>query len=442
MKLVYYFLIFILLINCSFDNKTGIWKNENKEILNQARNPFSNFKTLSNLEETFNQEIFLDKKTKIYISPPITNLEWKDIFFNKNNNSNNFTYLGTNQMKFISKKISKDNISNYFLIEKEKLITTDSKGNIIILSINENRVFDKFNFYKKKYKKINKKLNLILEQNIIYVSDNLGYLYAYDYLSKKILWAKQYKVPFRSNFKISNDKLITSNQDNDLIFFNKYDGNILKLLPTEGNVVKNEFINNISLSENNLFFLNSFGSLYSLDLEKMELLWFVNLNQTLDLNPSNLFLGSQLVNRNNKIVVSSNQNTYAINSNNGTIINKKNFSSITKPIIYSNYIFYISKNDLLICEDFNSGKILYSYDINKLVANFLNKKKKDITIKTFMIMNSNIYVFLENSYILKFSIEGKLLELYKLPSKIKSFPINIDKSLFYINNKNRLVIIN
>ena len=442
MKLVYRFLIFILLINCSLDNKTGIWKNENKEILNQAKNPFSDFKTLSSLKETFNQEIFLEKKTKINISPARTNLEWKDIFFNKNNNSNNFTYLGTNQIKFKSKKISKGNISNYFLIEKEKLITTDNKGNIIILSINENLIFDKFNFYKKKYKKINKKLNLILEQNIIYVSDNLGYLYAYDYLNKKILWAKQYKVPFRSNLKISNDKLITSNQDNDLIFFNKYDGNILKLLPTEGNVVKNEFINNISLSENNLYFLNSFGSLYSIDLEKMDLLWFINLNQTLDLNPSNLFLGSPLVNRNNKIVVSSNQNTYAIDSNNGAIINKKNFSSLTKPIIYNNYIFYISKNDLLICEDFNTGKILYSYDINKLVANFLNTKKKDITIKTFMIMNSNIYVFLENSYILKFSIEGKLLELYKLPSKIKTFPINIDKSLFYINNKNRLVIIN
>ena len=442
MKLVYRFIIFIFFTNCSFDNKTGIWKNENKEILNQARDSFSDFKTLLNLKETFNQEIFLDKKTKINISPARTNLEWKDIFFNKNNNFKNFTYLGTNQIKFKSKKISKDNISNYFLIEKEKLITTDSKGNIIILSINENLVFDKFNFYKKKYKKINKKLNLILEQNIIYVSDNLGYLYAYDYLNKKILWAKQYKVPFRSNFKISNDKLITSNQDNDLIFFNKYDGNILKLLPTEENVVKNEFINNISLSENNLYFLNSFGSLYSIDLEKLDLLWFINLNQTLDLNPSNLFLGSPLVNRNNKIVVSSNQNTYTIDSNNGTIINKKNFSLITKPIIYNNYIFYISKNDLLICVDFNTGKILYSYDINKLVANFLNTKKKDITIKTFMIMNSNIYVFLENSYILKFSIEGKLLELYKLPSKIKTFPINIDGSLFYINNKNRLVIIN
>ena len=29
MKLFHFFLIIILLTNCSFDNKTGIWKNEN-----------------------------------------------------------------------------------------------------------------------------------------------------------------------------------------------------------------------------------------------------------------------------------------------------------------------------------------------------------------------------------------------------------------------------
>ena len=34
---------------------------------------------------------------------------------------------------------------------------------------------NKFNFYKKKYKKIKKNLNLIVENNIIYVSDNLGF---------------------------------------------------------------------------------------------------------------------------------------------------------------------------------------------------------------------------------------------------------------------------
>ena len=29
---------------------------------------------------------------------------------------------------------------------------------------------------------------------------------------KKVIWAKNYKVPFRSNLKISEDKLLASNQ--------------------------------------------------------------------------------------------------------------------------------------------------------------------------------------------------------------------------------------
>ena len=43
-------------------------------------------------------------------------------------------------------------------------------------SIDNNEIISKFNFYKK-YKKIKKNLNLIIDKNIIYVSDNLGYLY-------------------------------------------------------------------------------------------------------------------------------------------------------------------------------------------------------------------------------------------------------------------------
>ena len=55
---------------------------------------------------------------------------------------------------------------------------------------------------RKNIKNSKKTLNIIVEANIIYVSDNLGYLYAYDYLKKKVLWAKNYKIPFRSNLKI------------------------------------------------------------------------------------------------------------------------------------------------------------------------------------------------------------------------------------------------
>ena len=82
----------------------------------------------------------------------------------------------------------------------------------------DNKTLIKFNFYKKKYKKINKKLNLIVENNIIYVSDNFGYLYAYNYLDGKLLWAKNYNIPFRSNLKIYKNIIFAANQNNNLFF--------------------------------------------------------------------------------------------------------------------------------------------------------------------------------------------------------------------------------
>ena len=56
----------------------------------------------------------------------------------------------------------------------------DIKGNITVFSINQNKIIMKFNFYKNKFKKIKKFLNLIVEDSIVYVSDNMGFLYAYD----------------------------------------------------------------------------------------------------------------------------------------------------------------------------------------------------------------------------------------------------------------------
>ena len=40
------------------------------------------------------------------------------------------------------------------------------------------------------FKGVKKNLNFIVEDNIIFVTDNLGYFYAYNYNLNKILWAK------------------------------------------------------------------------------------------------------------------------------------------------------------------------------------------------------------------------------------------------------------
>ena len=59
-----------------------------------------------------------------------------------------------------------------------------------------------------------------------------------------------------------------------------------------------------------------------------------------------------------------------------------------------------------------------------------------------MLVNNDFLLFLNNSYILYFDIRGRLKEIKKLNSKISSEPIFIDKSLLYLDKKNRLRVLN
>ncbi len=441
MKLFYSLIILFLLNNCSFDSKTGIWKNE-KEDFKKRDSLFKEFKTISILKDSFNEVITLDKKINIKISTPVNNLEWKDIFYNFNNNSNNFKYENRNQISTISKKLSRSITNENILFSNNCLIFSDQKGNIIVFSVQENKIIKKFNFYKKKIKNINKKINMIIEKNVIYASDNIGYLYALNIKTGKLMWAKNYKVPFRSNIKIIDNKLITSSQNNDLYFFNKKNGDLIKFIPTEETVIKNQFINNISLTEEkNLLFLNTYGSLYSIDIRTMKIIWFINLNQSTDINLSNLFMSNEIVNYSNNILITSNDNFFIIDKNTGSIKRKFSFSTLIKPIINENYVFLITKNNFLILLDLNTNKILYSSDIDNQISNFLDIKKKKSVIKSFMLINNEIFIFLKNSYLLSFYSNGMIKSIKKLPAKLNSNPIIINKFIYFLNNKNKLIVL-
>ena len=59
-----------------------------------------------------------------------------------------------------------------------------------------------------------------------------------------------------------------------------------------------------------------------------------------------------------------------------------------------------------------------------------------------MFANDHIYVFLKNSYVLKFNVRGNLTKVDKLPSNLNSYPILIDGSILYLDYKNKISIIN
>ena len=89
-----------------------------------------------------------------------------------------------------------------------------------------------------------------------------------------------------------------------------------------------------------------------------------------------------------------------------------------------------------------TGKIIYSLDINQKIADFLDTKKKKAVYKNFFIANKKIIIFLENSYVLTFSLYGKLEKIKKLPANLNTFPIIVDGSIIYVNKRNKITILN
>ena len=250
---------------------------------------FQDFKKISTKDDEFNKIVDIKDFNLNLFKPKISN-QWKDIFYNYGNNTDNFRYKKKNQLIFKSKKLTKNKINKFILLENNNLILSDKKGNIVVFSISQNKVISKFNFYKKKFRRIEKNLNLAVEEEIIFVSDNLGYLYAYNYKNCKILFAKNFKRHFRSNIKVLKNKIAAANEKNEFILFDKKNGEVVKKIPTEETTVNNNFINNISSNGNDtLFFLNTFGSLYSINAELLNINWFLNLNSAIELTPNNIF---------------------------------------------------------------------------------------------------------------------------------------------------------
>ena len=63
-------ILFISLINCSFDNKTGIWKNENSAV-NQKTIYSKEFSEIILSEEDFNKKVELEKNFSFKLEKPL-----------------------------------------------------------------------------------------------------------------------------------------------------------------------------------------------------------------------------------------------------------------------------------------------------------------------------------------------------------------------------------
>ena len=158
MKFLNFLTILIFLQSCSFDNKSGIWINQNSSV--KKNELFKDFKVLTTRNSNFDKVIPFEGNFTFKLNAPFSNSEWLDNFYDRSNNFTNFNFNGSNQLIFENKKIIKFLNKNSIILENDNLISSDKKGNVSVYSKNLNLIKTKINFYKNNYKKIKKNLNI------------------------------------------------------------------------------------------------------------------------------------------------------------------------------------------------------------------------------------------------------------------------------------------
>ncbi len=446
-------LIFVALItiSCSFDNKTGIWKDASSipvdnQVVNTIEENQSERKYVDTSEQStmFNDEVDASSGSILKLDNPVVIDNWNEQYGSITNNISSISHSGPKTLISRSSKLSKFSRNKNIVFYKNDLITFDHKGRIFIYSVILKKKVYIYNFYKKNFKDFSKYIYLKINENILYAADNLGYVYAIDLKNESLVWAKNFGIPFRSNIKVIDGQVLLANQDNKVYSLDAETGNKNWQFSTSETFLKNDFKNNIAIdkSSKSLLFLNTNGELFSINYINQKINWVLNFKKSSPSQDSTLFLSQPIALKSNNLIVSTEKATISYSTEDSS----KNWSlgveAALKPTITSNHTFVLSKNNLLICVENKTGNVLWSVNILK---NFEPKFKRKIgKFSDFKIVNNELNLFSKNGYLLSLNYnDGNLKYIKKISKKgINSEVVFLNNNMFLIDNKNKLLKFN
>jgi len=438
-KNLIFFLIFILLVNCSFDNKTGIWSGSKKEKrriseLEKEQKQTKVVDYIYSSKSVYSKEISLTKK--ISISNPRKNLSWKMSSLNQQNFLGNIYLSGIDNI-FLKKKIGKNKfpmskIISSPLVFENNIIFSDHNGTIF--NINQNGEINwKKNIYKKIYKKVYKNLVFSIYQNNIYVADNIGFIYSIGLNNGKLVWIKNHGIPIKSNIKIYKNKIFLINQDNRILCFNTKNGSKIWDIRSVPSFIKlQNFLSSAISKQGDVIAINSSGDLFKVNANNGKIDWSLNTLESTLAHATDFFKSSEIVIIDDNIIFSSKSSIFSYNLNTGYTNWKQEVSSIGAPIIDGKNIFILTDNGYFVIIDKDTGIIISSTNILKI----LKKKKQETKITGFIMGSGKIYSVTSNGYLIVSSpVSGKVEYFKKIGDPVTSAPI-INNGKLYILTKN------
>ena len=436
--------IFLLLSGCSFDNKTGIWKEHNQKIIEKEQVIQENKKRIYTKRDTFDQEI--ESKDIITVSKIRKNESWIENNLSQSNDVGHLEYENNKNSIFKSKKIGKnrykiESINPAPLIIDNNIFFSDLSGNIFCYSIDTEKIVWKFNFYKKKIKNIPIKINLKILSNNLIVSDNLGYFYNINLTTGRLFWAKNQGVPLTSEIKTYGEKIFLLNQDNKFYVFQKNNGEKILDFETFPVVLKKNNRQSLALGSNNdLYFATSAGQIFSINHESFKINWLKNIKNVSSSDEYGLFNSSPLIVKKESVFISSSQNTISLSTSSGSILWEIPFGTIVRPVLSGRFIFLISKNGFILNSDINSGKIIWSKKL-------FNSKELDINkigeVNSLLLLSDQLFFTTKNGYFFFVNYEnGDIINYAKVSKGFYSKPAVANGKIYIIDKNMRVLVFN
>ena len=423
-KLIILLIAFFFINNCSFNENSKLWQDKEKELASKP-----NIKKVFSKEKKIVSEF--NKDLKLDLSFDKTN---NKVF----NNKNNFGFQNfegelnkTGNFKF-SKFKDLSQIDFNPIILKDGVIFFDKKGSIIKYDKNQ-KITWKRNYYSKLEKKLQPKLDFILNKENLIVTDNISKYYSFNLNSGELNWSKNNAYPFNSDIKKYGNKFYVIDYNNTLRCFSIIDGSECWNLQTENSFTVSSSKYSLIIINDIVVFNNSVGDITAVDIKTGLITWLLPTQGRNIISEAFNFKFSKLVSDNNSIFFSNNKSEfYSIDSKTGTINWIAQINSSITPLIVGNFIFTISNEGFLYIIEKNQGNIVR---ITNLYKNYKEKDKKNLYPIGFSIGNKNLYLTNSNGRIIVVDINtGSILKEQKVSGNLISKPLIFNNSLYLIRN--------
>ena len=423
-KLIVTLIILVFLNNCSFNESSRVWKNNDKN-LDTDKNIKKIFVEDEKLISEFNQGLKLDL-SKIKTNNKITDIQ---------NNFGSQNYDGVLN-KIANYKFSKQDEINQLnfkpIFLNDGIIFFDKKGSIIRFD-NNKKILWKKNHYSKIEKKLNPKLNFLLDNHNLLVADSISKYYSVDLKTGELNWIKNNLYPFNSKIKKNKNKIFVVDYKNTLRCYFISNGSECWNLQTEDSFTTSNTKFSLIIINKNIIFSNSIGDITAVDIETGLINWQIPTQSSSISNETYNFKISKIVSDGSTLFFSNNKNEfYAIDVKTGITnwINEIN-SNIT-PIIIENLIFTISNEGYLYVVDKNNGNIIRVTDLFK---HYKDKKRKKVIPVGFVIGNQNLYLTNSDGNMIVVDLSlGNVVKVVKVSSKLVSKPFIFNNNLFVVRN--------